>query len=271
MVLYFNEYGRLLEYLEYGNVARVGTTDFKLFAYFEGMENATLATIRLKRPDLEGSEYPDLFMMPDDFIFNPSVQESAYFKTEDNPYPGFVFDFNNVMNNGNKVRVLDTPGRWEATITVYTNDVDSPANVVGTIEFLVEEAVSAYDEEAEELGVGAVVYNIIELLQSLSVDRFVPYIGATQDLNLGDYKLLVDTLQSHENKDLNLLTGKNIIFVVPYQKNGQTEFMAYKFPAPDVGEIDLSSLDIATRQWVQAWGQESLTFATKAEVDRLFD
>ena len=45
MLVYFNEYGQLLEYLEYDSVARVGATDFRIFAYFSGLEDYTLATI----------------------------------------------------------------------------------------------------------------------------------------------------------------------------------------------------------------------------------
>ena len=270
MILYFNEHGQLLEYLEYDSVARVGSTDFRLFAYFEGdLGDSVIATIRFRRPDLEGNEYPDLFMMPEDLYYKASVQESAYFRQGNNPYSGFVFDFNDVFDNGKKVRILDTPGKWEATITLYENDIDSSANVVGIIEFNVEPAVSAYDDEAEDIGAGAVVYNILQLLQRLTVEDFVPYVGSVKDTDLGQFKLLTDVIQAHENNDLNLVTDKNIIFVVPYQKDGETELMYYQFPAPGAGE-ELSPLDIATRQWVQAWGQEKLVFATDQEVDDLF-
>ena len=268
MILYFNENGQLLESLEYGNAARVGTTHFKIFAYFEGLEAFQLATIRFRRPDLQGSEFPDLFMMPSTLQFDAAIELSDYFEDGEN-YSGFVFDFDEIKSNDEIVHLLDAPGLWEATITVYTDEVGTGGNVTGIITFNVEEAVSPYDDSPESLGVGVFIDNIRQLLQNISMDRFVPYTGATADVDLGQFKLLTNTLQSAENNNLNLIAGKNIIFLVPYQINGEDTLVAYKFPEPVVGEI--SPLDIATRQWVQLWGQEKLTYATDSDVDNLFN
>lgn len=144
MILYFNKYGRLLECLEYGNAAREGTTNFKIFAYFEGLEDFSRAEIRFKRPDLEGSELFNLEMTPHTFHYDPQVQSSHYFKSGID-YQGFIFDFNEVSEtdsedpqNIEKVIILDMPGLWGATITLYNNEQNTTYNVAGSLKFSVE-------------------------------------------------------------------------------------------------------------------------------------
>lgn len=145
MVLYFNKNGRLLESLEYGNAARTGTTYFKIFAYFEGLEQFTRAELRLKRPDLDGSELFGLEMTPHTFHYNSAIQSSNCFKDRPEGYQGFVFDFNAVEeedpsdpNHSEKVVLLDAPGLWKATITLYDDETNTTFNVVGAIKFNVE-------------------------------------------------------------------------------------------------------------------------------------
>ena len=144
MILYFNKYGRLLECLEYGNAAREGTTDLKIFAYFEGLENFTRAEIRFKKPDLEGSELFNLEMASHTFYYDPQIQSSCFFKSGV-PYQGFLFDFNEVTEedpndpqNNEKVIILDVPGLWRATITLYNNQQNTTYNVAGALKFNVE-------------------------------------------------------------------------------------------------------------------------------------
>ena len=145
MILYFDKNGRLLECLEYGNAARAGTTHFKIFAYFEGLEDFTRADIKFKRPDLEGSELFALNMTPTLFHFNPQVQRSLYFKARPEGYQGFELDFNSIVeqdpndpNDTDKVVILDMPGVWGATITLYTTQENTTYNVAGGLKFTVE-------------------------------------------------------------------------------------------------------------------------------------
>lgn len=160
MILYFNKNGQLLEQLEYGNVARVGTTNFQIFAYFNDIDlnNYGSALIRFKRPDLNGSEYPDLFMVLASINYDDTIEASNYFNEENNPYIGYVFDFDTVTDGSGKVVLLDTPGEWEATITLINGAGTN--NVIGLVKFMVEGSVSSVDDELTELDYSVIVHNI---------------------------------------------------------------------------------------------------------------
>jgi len=184
MILYFNKNGQLLENLEYGSSARVGTTTFKIFAYFEDLDDYSeysTAMIRFKKPDIQGSEYPDLFMVQQEL--NYAGSDAEYFKSEDNPYNGFEFDFDKVSSNGNKVKLLDVPGMWEATITLYKSEDSS--YVTGLVRFYVEGAVYEDDDELYDADINVVISNIRNLL----IEDYVPYEGANDDVFLGSHDI----------------------------------------------------------------------------------
>ena len=144
MWLYFNSNGTLVESLEHGPAARAGTTDFQIFAYFQGVDLAinSLATIKLFKPDLTHSSYPLLAMRRADLKYEKKAGEnSSYFAEDGGPhgdgiYPGFLFDFSNFSGDQNVAILLDTPGLWEAVISLY--GIDHIISVQGTSTFNVQ-------------------------------------------------------------------------------------------------------------------------------------
>ena len=172
MILYFNKNGQLLEQLEYGAAPRVGMTTLQIFAYFEGIDlnSYGAAIIRFRRPDLEGSEYPNLFMVRCNFTYDSSVESSDYFKVANNPYGGYIFRFDTVKDDisGEIITMLDTPGIWEATI-VLVNSAGG-RNVVGMVKFSVAGSVSDADEEAQTLDYEVINSNISQAV-STKVDK----------------------------------------------------------------------------------------------------
>ncbi|MCR4661683.1 MAG: hypothetical protein K5765_06790 [Clostridia bacterium] len=152
MWLYFNEQGQLLKKLEHGEHARVGTTQFSIFAVFENITvdniGNTIATIKLKKPDLTGSEYPLLLMESVSQEFELIGSENANnvlpFKTSDSPYVGFKFDFASFLENQDLQVLLDTPGLWEATITLVSSN--NLLNVQGVATFEVQGQAQSQDE-----------------------------------------------------------------------------------------------------------------------------
>ena len=162
MWILFDEQGGLIEQLTHGPDARVGSTNFQLFAVFEDLNISdyyTEATIRFRRPDLQGSEYPQLFMNRTTLTFHKlsSDSDSTYFQ-DNEKYQGYLFDFGNFTEDEDVITLLDTPGLWEVTITLIGDNRER--NVVGLITFNVQESVSEVDEEPEELDPGQLMSNI---------------------------------------------------------------------------------------------------------------
>ena len=170
MILYFNKNGQLLEQLEYGSAPRVGMTTFQIFAYFNGIdiENYGTALIRLKRPDLEGSEYPDMYMVSYNLNYDSQVESSNYFSSTNNPYSGFNFNFDAVTDEYGRIFLLDTPGMWEASITLIA--INGGSNVTGLVRFNVGASVSSVDEEPTELDWSVIERNIGAVLAT-KVDK----------------------------------------------------------------------------------------------------
>lgn len=168
MILYFNKNGQLLEKLDYpsGAEPRVGMTTFQIFAFFEGldMDDYGAAIIRFRRPDLEGSEYPNLLMTGYDFNYDSQIEASSYFNDEHGSYRGYLFNFNSIFDDDTNaiVQMLDTPGIWEASITLVTRG--NGRNVTGLVTFAVGGAVSEADEEPQELSGSVITNNIIEAI-----------------------------------------------------------------------------------------------------------
>lgn len=145
MWLCFNSNGALVEpALQHGPAARAGTTNFQIFAYFQGIDLTvnSLATIKLFKPDLTHSSYPLLAMRRVDLKYEKKAGEnSSYFAEDGGPhgdgiYPGFLFDFSNFSGDQNVAILLDTPGLWEAVISLY--GIDHIISVQGTSTFNVQ-------------------------------------------------------------------------------------------------------------------------------------
>lgn len=232
MLLYFNKNGQLLESLEYGSTPRVGTTEFKIFAYFEDLDDYSeysTAMIRFKKPDLQNSEYPDLFMTQK--ILNYADSDTNYFKAADNPYNGFEFDFDKVSSNGNKVKLLDVPGMWEATITLYKSEDSS--YVTGLVRFYVEPAVYEDDDDLYDPDINVVISNIRNLL----IDDYVPYQGANEDVNLGAHKITANSFYisdyemaiDRNNDDLRIFNQEGDIYLISnyVEIGGNTKINGY--------------------------------------------
>lgn len=149
MLVYFNKKGVLKEQIDsYGNLPRVGTELFKIFAYFEGVDlTGTAAYIRLQKPNFEGTEYPALFMQLTNLYYQESVSNtsSTFFKESNNPYQCYLFDFSQIRDiNDKPINLLDIAGLWKATITIIDSTTNT-ANVVGTMTF----NVNGGDNESE--------------------------------------------------------------------------------------------------------------------------
>lgn len=128
MWLCFNSNGALVEpALQHGPAARAGTTNFQIFAYFDGVDltSNNFATIKLIKPDFNDSSYPLLAMRKVVMKYTQmSGENSSHFTANGGPnsdgnYPGFLFDFSNFSGDQSVAILLDTPGLWRAVITLY--------------------------------------------------------------------------------------------------------------------------------------------------------
>lgn len=159
MWLYFNKQRTLVEQINHGDEpARVGSIgSFKIFAFFEEVDltEYTTATIRLQKPDLNSTVYPEFSgsVTTRHFDVSESPENLNYFKN-DTDYTGFVFNFN-------IFGLLDMPGMWKATISLYKAN-DPTRSVSGEVRFNVQEAV--YDED--DITMSAEIYN--EILETLA-------------------------------------------------------------------------------------------------------
>jgi len=172
MIAVFNKKGITKEQLNsYGNLPRVGSQTFQIFAYFDGIDisNYGSAYIKLYRPDYKGSAYPILFMTKADLTFHSSSGVTSNYLHNGQTYPGFIFDFAKIKDTKGTsslsddviVTLLDTPGEWKAVITlVSTGEV---SNVVGSISFNVS-GIPAEDDEETEIGLDVVISTMADIV-----------------------------------------------------------------------------------------------------------
>lgn len=166
---YFSQLGVLEQpTLVHGNAARVGTTAFEIFAYFDGLdlEYYNVATIKFQKPDLYRTEYPTMFMYLRTKTYHvmEGDSDSTSFR-EGQQYLGFSFDFARFTGDNDVVVLLDTPGLWYATITLYNSSRDR--NVTGLLSFYVQPAVSSVDtEEGTEIDIEDIENNLAPILAS---------------------------------------------------------------------------------------------------------
>lgn len=172
MIAVFNKKGITKEQLNsYGNLPRVGSQTFQIFAYFDGIDisNYGSAYIKLYRPDYNGSAYPILFMTKADLTFHSSSGITSNYLHNGQTYTGFIFDFAKIKDTKGTsslsddviVTLLDTPGEWKAVITlVSTGEV---SNVVGSISFNVS-GVPTGDDEETEIGLDVVISTMADIV-----------------------------------------------------------------------------------------------------------
>lgn len=162
MWIWLDKTGKVKQYLTHGGAPVVGETDFQIFAYFDGLDTDYFdsATIKFRKPDQQGSTYPVLFMrkveMPYEHMENDG--SASLFKEEHSPYTGFLFDFADFTDGDEIVRLLDTPGLWEATITCL--GAPNKTNVSGLITFSVGSAAGD-SEEQTELSIDQILENLV--------------------------------------------------------------------------------------------------------------
>lgn len=229
MIVVFNKKGITKEQLDsYGNLPRVGSQAFQIFAYFDGVElsNYGSAYIKLYRPDFSGSAYPILFMTLADLTFHSSMNVSSNYLHDGQTYKGFLFDFSKVkdtkgtasLDDDTIVTLLDTPGQWRAVITLVSKTKVS--NVVGSVSFNVGGVPIDEDETEIDLDIvistladavagkldsnsefyGRVVSNFVTKAESgqLPVLYFTPGSVIFDDVNKHFYKINTVTLNSND-------------------------------------------------------------------------
>lgn len=182
MWIWLDKYGRVKQYLTHGPSPVVGETDFQIFAYFDGLDTDYFdsATIKFRKPDQQGSVYPVLFMRKVDMIYEHMDSDGnvSLFDESHGPYTGFLFDFADFTEGDEIVRLLDTPGLWEATITCL--GAPNKTNVSGLITFNVGD--SAFDSENQtELSIDQILENLV-LAQRILKKNSTAYMKITENL-----------------------------------------------------------------------------------------
>ena len=168
MWIWLDKNGTVKQYLTHGPSPVVGETDFQIFAYFDGLDTDFFdsATIKFRKPDRQGSVYPVLFMRKVDMPYHYMSGDGtmSFFNENGSPYTGFLFDFSDFTEADEVVRLLDTPGLWEATITVLGSP--NKTNVSGLITFEVGHSASD-NEDQTELSLDQILENLILNVQIL--------------------------------------------------------------------------------------------------------
>lgn len=182
MWIWLDKNGKVKQYLTHGVSPVVGETDFQIFAYFDGLNTNYFdnATIKFRKPDRTGSTYPIFFMRKVDMNYKYEEGDSrgAYFNESHGPYTGFLFDFSGFINGENIVRLLDTPGLWQATINVLASG-SSKVNVSGLITFNVGHSTSE-DEGQSNVTIDQVLENYV-LTNSVVTKNSTGYIKVAED------------------------------------------------------------------------------------------
>lgn len=169
MWLYFNSTGQLLETLEHGNPARAGSTDFEIFAFFEGVNidvSYDEAMIKFYKPDFNHSSYDLLGMTQTAKTFHLLEDEHSIHFQDGQEYVGYYFDFSNFSLEEEMPILLDTPGLWEAVIALL--GAGGQIDVQGKATFSVEN--TNYNEDETKLALDTVLSNIfLQLAQKLNI------------------------------------------------------------------------------------------------------
>lgn len=132
MWLYFNENGQLLETLEHGSQPRAGSTDFRIFAYFEGwdepnydFENSPLVTMTLIKPDFDRTPWPEYKATPKSLPYRRMENENPFRFSEQKIYNGYELDFSSLDGGV----LLSMPGLYKLIVSVYNRKGSSVLGV----------------------------------------------------------------------------------------------------------------------------------------------
>lgn len=221
MWLYFDENGTLIKQLTHGPAARVGTTNFQVFAYFKDVDLRiyNTATIKFMRDDYNDSSHPMLFMdlvrnapfvlnntgdmTLTSTIFDPDSRETAqnvYPFEPGHKYTGYLFDFANFGVDEDVSILLDTPGKWHAVITLYAEGTIQ--NVQGSIEFYVEGPLLESDPYIASLD--DIVGNMARQMSSKTIHFII--------INSLEGDLTEEELLRIKDNNLNRIVYNNIVY-----------------------------------------------------------
>lgn len=191
MYLYFNNKGQLLEKLEHGPVARAGTTNYEIFAYFDNLNIDTLYTeaeLKLIKPDFNNTKYPAIPMERAQVIFHKQEGENPLFFEDGKLYKGFYFNFGVFEEDDEPLSLLDTSGIWNSYINLrgsnHTNYVQ------GTSTITVQSGIE--DEDGVTLELDQLLNRIYEAIsQRIPLDsdgyfRVIDDITPFEPFNVGD-------------------------------------------------------------------------------------
>lgn len=224
MWLYFDDTGALITSLEHGPAARVGTTDFQIFAYFHNVDLNVFntATIKFIKDDFNSASHPMLFMhltRHAPFVLNTTNRETVQNVLPFEPgvhYTGFLFDFATFAEGQDVAVLLDTPGKWHAVITLYAGAEEnedgamvlsrSIQSVQGTVEFYVEGPLFETDPYVASLD--DVVSNIAREMAA----RRIYFISVNPDLETMEGTLSAPDLLKIKDNNLNRLVYNNIVY-----------------------------------------------------------
>ena len=255
MWVYFNKKGQILETVE-ENPARAGTDKFEIFAFFEGMNEDNFnthyknATIKLRKPDYDGSEYPLLLMNKVSREFElPTSQKFENGET----YNGFLFDFGDFNTSQDSEILLDTPGLWEAIVTVIGES--KIYDVQGLITFNVEKGISSTD--GHEMSLDTVLNRIYGILND-----YIPYTGASSNVDLGNKNFAALDITSTRNIQIDNSYG-NVAAQLDFDGNVQIQLGNNYYGQGQTGDLLIPGNvqgTVATQEWVGNQGYVSKEF-----------
>lgn len=221
MWLYFNSKGQLTTILEHGSPARVGTTNFDIFAVIEGLDETNIAdymaTIKFFKPDLTNSSYPTLLMENASAVFKKMDSENDTGNFQNNhTYYGFVFRFNEIVdNNGtplninddNQIVLLDTNGLWKAVINIIS-DIHG-YNVQGMATF---EVAGTGTEKPSTIDYDIITSQLVQNInrralkkQTIVTNTYVGIVASLGDYENGQMFYGIDTHKLYQKVDNELI------------------------------------------------------------------
>ena len=257
MWVYFNKNGQLITSLEHGSPARVGSTDFSIFAVVEGIDETNITNysgvIRFIKPDLRHTEYPVLLMNTASATFEKLEGEGHIEPFEDGKtYYGFLFDFDDFDSSSQEEYILlDTNGLWNAIITlISTNQNDDIYSVKGVCSFNVAGVGS---EDATQIPYNVVTTQLVaEINKRALKSEVILVINATPDISLYEdgqmfyrvdrnkfYKLVVDG-QQRELVEVSIGGGSGLTvptFDAQFVDPTRPEFEDFQLTQEDLNDI----------------------------------
>lgn len=132
MIIYYDRYGKIQKVLTHGVPARKSTTGFEVYAYFDGINEGSVATLRLRNPN--DVEFPTEAISSDlsNYTFELVDNETAESVEPFEPgkvYP--VYKFTGIQ--------LDLVGMWRGTIVINNDEL------LGLVSIPVDDAVGPID------------------------------------------------------------------------------------------------------------------------------